>query len=69
MKYSVQSGRNTKNEVHAHFFREMRDSSMSFMPNLPKKITTYNSQSIGVGTQLTFPKSMGNNTIFLFQKV
>ena len=50
-------------------FWEMRDSSMSFMPILPKNFTPYNSQSVFSGTQLTLPKSMGNNTIFLFQKV
>ena len=31
----VQPGRNTKNEAHAHLL-EMRDSSMSFTPILPK---------------------------------
>ena len=35
MQYSVQPGRNTKNEVHAHLL-EMCDSYMSFMPILPK---------------------------------
>ena len=35
MHYSVQIGRNTKNEAHLIFW-EMRDSSMSFMPILPK---------------------------------
>ena len=35
MQYSVQPGRDTKNEVHAHLW-EMRDSSMSFTPILPK---------------------------------
>ena len=35
MQYSVQPGRNTKNEAHAHLL-ETRDSSMSFMPILPK---------------------------------
>ena len=35
MQYSVQPGRNTKNEVHLIFW-EMHDSSMSFMPILPK---------------------------------
>ena len=35
MQYSVQPGRNTKNEAHAHLW-EMRDSSMSFTPILPK---------------------------------
>ena len=37
MQNSVQPGRNTKNEAHAHFL-EMRDSSMSFMPILPKPL-------------------------------
>ena len=57
-------------------FWEMHDSSMSFMPILPKtshhtiqNFTPYNSQSVSLGTELTLPKSMGNNTIFLFQKV
>ena len=35
MQYSVQPGRNTKNEAHAHLLG-MRDSSMSFTPILPK---------------------------------
>ena len=35
MRYSVQPGRNTKNEAHAHLLG-MRDSSMSFMPILLK---------------------------------
>ena len=35
MQYSVQPGRNTKNEAHAHPW-EMHDSFMSFMPILPK---------------------------------
>ena len=35
MQYSVQPGRNTKNEGHAHLLG-MRDSSMSFTPILPK---------------------------------
>ena len=50
-------------------FWEMRDSSMSFTPILPKNFTTYNSQSVFLGTQLTLPKSMDYNMIFLFQKV
>ena len=59
MKYSVQPGRNTKNESHAHLFGNA-DSSMSFMPILPKtsQHTIHN-----------LPKCMGNNMIFLFQKV
>ena len=35
MQYSVQPGRNTKYEVHAHLLG-MRDTSMSFTPILPK---------------------------------
>ena len=54
---------------HMLIFWEMRDSSMSFTPILPKTSQIYNSQSVVLGTQLTLPKSMGNNTIFLFQKV
>ena len=43
-------------------FWEMRDSSMSFMPILPKNFTPYNSQRVGLGTQLTLPNTMGNST-------
>ena len=60
MQYSVQPGRNTKNEVHAHLL---------FHANPSQTFTPYNSQSVVLGTKLTLPKSMGNNTIFLFQKV
>ena len=49
-------------------FWEIRDSSMSVMPILPKP-SQYNSQSVVIGTQPTLPKRMGSNTIFLFQKV
>ena len=51
-------------------FWEMHDSSMSFMPILPKTSHhTIHKVYVCVGTQLTLPKSMGKNTIFLFQKV
>ena len=50
-------------------FWEMRDSSMSFMPILPKPSHPTIHKVHCLGTQLTLPKSMGNNTIFLFQKV
>ena len=50
-------------------FWEMRDSSMSFMPILPKTLHHTIHKLWVSGTQLTLPKSMGNNTIFLFQKV
>ena len=50
-------------------FWEMRDSSMSFTPIIPKPSHHTIHKSEVVETQLTLPKSMGNNTIFLFQKV
>ena len=50
-------------------FWEMRDSSMSFTPILPKPSHHTIHKVYLLGTQLTLPKSMGNNTIFLFQKV
>ena len=50
-------------------FWEMRDSSKSFMPFLPKPSHHTIPKVYLLGTQLTLPKSMGNNTIFLFQKV
>ena len=40
-------------------FWEMRDS---FHANPSQNFTPYNSQSVGLGAQLTLPKSMGNNT-------
>ena len=40
-----------------------------FHANPSQNFTPYNSQSVLLGTQLTLPKCMGNNTIFLFQKV
>ena len=68
MQYSVLPGRNTKNEAHAHLLENERQFH-EFHANPSQNFTTYNSQSVGLGTQLTFPKCMGNNTIFLFQKV
>ena len=50
-------------------FWEMRDSSMSFTPILPKTSHHTIHKVYLLGTQLTLPKSMGNNTIFLLQKV
>ena len=50
-------------------FWEMCDSSLSFTSIIPKNFTPYNSQSVLFGTQLTLPNTMGNSTIFLFQKV
>ena len=54
---------------HMLIFWEMRDSSMSFTPILPKTSQHTIHKVYRLGTQLTLPKSMGNNTIFLFQKV
>ena len=54
---------------HMLIFWEMRDSSMSFMPIIPKTSHHTIHKVYFLGTQLTLPKSMGNNTIFLFQKV
>ena len=68
MQYSVQPGRNTKHEAHAHLLGNARQLH-EFHANPSQTFTTYNSQSVMLGTQLTLPKSMGNNTIFLFQKV
>ena len=50
-------------------FWEMHDSSMSFTPIIPKPSHHTIHNVHGSGTQLTLPKNMGNNTIFLFQKV
>ena len=68
MQYRVQPGRNTKNEAHAHLLGNA-GQLYEFHANPSQTFTTYNSQRVCVGTQLTLPKSMGNNTIFLFQKV
>ena len=68
MQYSLQPGRNTKNEAHAHLFGNTWQLH-EFHANPSQTFTTYNSQSVGLGTQLTLPKHMANNTIFLFQKV
>ena len=68
MKYIVQPGRNTKNEAHAHLLGNASQLH-EFHANPSQPFTPYNSQSLLLGTQLTLPKSMGNNTIFLFQKV
>ena len=49
-------------------FWEMRQLH-EFHANPSQNVTPYNSQSVGLRTLLTLPKSMGTNTIFLFQKV
>ena len=68
MQYRVQPGRNTKNEAHAHLLGNALQLH-EFHANPSQTLTPYNSQSVLIGTQLTLPKSMGNHTIFLFQKV
>ena len=68
MQYSVQPERNNKNEVHAHLLGNALQLH-KFHANPSQNFTTYNSQSVLLGTQLTLPKSMGHHTIFLFQKV
>ena len=68
MQYSVQPGRNTHNEVHAHLLGNARQLH-EFHANPSQTFTPYNSPSVCLGTHLTLPKRMGNNTIFLFQKV
>ena len=68
MQHSVQPGRNTKNEAHAHLLGNALQLH-EVLANHSQNFTPYNSQSVGLGTQLTLPKSMGSNTIFLFQKV
>ena len=50
-------------------FQELHDSSMCFTSIIPKTSHYTIHKSVGSGTQLTFPITMGNNTIFLFQKV
>ena len=68
MRYSVQPGRNTKNETRTHLLGNARQLH-EFHANPSQTFTPYNSQSLDLGTQLTLPNTMGNNTIFLFQKV
>ena len=63
MQYSVQPRRNTKNEEHAHLLGNACQLH-AFHTNPSQNFTPYNSQSVFVGTQLTFP-----NNIFPFQKV
>ena len=68
MRYSVQPGRNTKNETRAHLLGNARQLH-EFHVNHSQHFTPYNSQNVLLGTQLTLPNTMGNNTIFLFQNV
>ena len=68
MRYSVQPGRNTKNETHAHLLGNALQLH-EFHANPSQNFTPYNSQRVRLRTQLTLPNTMGNSTIFLFQKV
>ena len=56
MKYSVQPGRNTNNEAHAHLLGNARQLH-EFHANPSPTFTPYNSQSVLLGTQFTLPKS------------
>ena len=68
MRNRVQSGRNTKNDTHAHLLA-IACQLHEFHANHPQNVTPYNSQNLFSGTQLTLPITMVNNTIFLLQKV
>ena len=68
MQYSVQAGRNIKNEAHAHLLGNARQLH-EFHANPSQTVTPYNTQSGFSGTQLSLPNTLGNNTTFLFQKV
>ena len=68
MRNRVQSGRNTKNDRHAHLLR-IAWQLHEFHANPSQTFTPYNSQGVFSGTQLTLPNTMRNNTIFPFQKV
>ena len=63
MRYSVQPGRNTKNEAHAHLLGNACQLH-EFHANPSQTFTPYNSRGVVVA-----PNTMGSNTIFLFQKV
>ena len=68
MRYSVQPGRNTKNEMRAHLLGNARQLH-EFHANHSQYFTPYNSQRVFAGTQLTLPNTMSKVMIFLFQKV
>ena len=68
MQHSVQPGRSTKNEAHAHLLGNAWQL-IDFHANPSQTVTPYNSQSVLLGTQLTSPNTMGNRTIFPIQKV
>ena len=51
MQYSVQPGRNIKNEAHSHLLGN------EFHANRFQTFIPYNSQSVYLGTQLTLPKT------------
>ena len=68
MRNRVQSGRNTKNNTHAHLLG-IASHLHEFHLVPSQNFTPYNRQSVFSGTQCTLPKTTRNNTIFLFQKV
>ena len=68
MRNRVQSGRNTKNIMHAHLLGIARQlHEFRVVPS--QNFTPYNSQSVFSGTQYTLPETTRNNTIFTSQKV
>ena len=68
MRNRVQSGRNTKNDRHAHLLG-IAQQLHEVHANPSQNFTPYNSPSVFSGKQLTLPNTMGNNTIFPLQKV
>ena len=52
MQHSVQPGRNTKNEVHAHLLGNASQLH-EFHANPSQNVTPYNSQGVLSGTQRT----------------
>ena len=68
MRNRVQSGRNTKNDTHAHLLG-IAWQVHEFHANHPQPFTPYNSQNVFSGTQLNLPITTGNNTISLFQRM
>ena len=58
MQYSVQPGRNTKNEAHAHLLGDDRQLH-AFHAHPSQTFTPYNSQSVGSETHLTLPQKYG----------
>ena len=68
MRNRVQSGRNTKNNAHAHLLGIARQlHEFHVVPS--QNFTPYNLQSVFSGTQCTLHKTTRDNMIFMSQKV